>query len=193
MKLKDFIYEQIVQEVASKDVIFSHNGRAVVDTDHATQRYTSRLNNLDMTKFFSDMIDRVLKIEQVRDIPEELMIYSKSYNQAIIVAYRYDRHDRSDANKNFYIITYFPRGNKDPKIGTFPILIEHKDGWTENYSLELRAYLSNIAFNRRRIKLDESTKHYGYFPVSLVNGLDHKIIIAENQLWDMSLGVIEIK
>ena len=81
MKLKDFIYEQIVQEVASKDVIFSHNGRAVVDTDHATQRYTSRLNNLDMTKFFTNMIDRVLKIEQVRDVPEELMVYSKSYNE----------------------------------------------------------------------------------------------------------------
>jgi hypothetical protein len=192
VKLKDLIYEQIVTEVAG-EVLFSHRGTSVIDTNHSTSRFLERLPiKLDMTTFFANMIDRVLKIEQNRpNIPEEMMIYSKSMDQAVIVAYRYDRFDRKDNTKHFYIITYLPPHQKNMKPGTFPVLIEHNQTWL-SVSPELVTYLSKIV-NSRRVKLTESTKNIDYFPVSLVNGLDHKIILSNNQLYDLSLSVVEIK
>jgi hypothetical protein len=200
MKLKDVIYEQILNEVRQSDVIFSHRGRAIVDTKHATERYIERLNLPKdyFDKFFTDMINKVLQIEHTKqtksknsEMPEEIFIYSPSYDQALVVSYRYDRFDKRDPLKNFYIMTYLPKGETVAKIGTFKTLIEQHDNSMLNASSDMLAYLSGIV-NKRNVKITEATEKFDYTPVVLANGLDHKIIVSNNKIYDLSIPHIEI-
>lgn len=200
MKLKDVIYEQILNEVRQSDVIFSHRGRAIVDTKHATERYIQRLNLPKdyFHKFFTDMIDKVLQIEHTKqtksknsEMPEEIFIYSPTYNQALVVSYRFDRFDSRDPLKNFYIMTYLPKGETVAKPGTFKTLIEQHDSSMLKASNNMLGYLSNIV-NKRNVKINESTEKFDYTPVVLANGLDHKIIMSNNKIYDLTIPHIEI-
>jgi hypothetical protein len=194
MKLKEIIYNQILQEVRQQDVIFSYDGRAVVDTSHATARFLERVRNISFDKLcdlYTQMIKRVIHMDSTKSVPaEEMLVYSKKLDQAVIVAYRYDRFDSQDNNKNFYIMTYLPRGKKTPRAGTTALIVEAHNDHLLNCSPELMTYLSNIVQNRR-IKLNEDTVNYDYIPVVLANGLDYKIILHENKIYDVNLEILE--
>lgn len=169
------------------NIIFTHNGVDVIDTTHATERFAERVPDINMSEFFIRMIDKLLQLEQtMKRVPNEMLVFSKSFNQGVVIGY-----DRMiDDSRQVYIITYLPPGARQAKRGTMPVLIEHAQVFG-NYSTELRKYLSGIVASRN-VKLTESTKEIDYFPVKLANGLKHKIILCNNQFYDVSIAVAEI-
>jgi hypothetical protein len=169
------------------NIIYSYNGVDVIDTKHATERFAERVKSLNLHDFFNRTIDKLLQLEQtMRNVPNELMVFSKSYNQGVIVGY-----DRMiDDTRQLYIITYLPPGERKFNKGTLPVLIEHEQMYM-GHSKELQAYLSGIVHSRQ-VKLTEKTQEYGYFPVKLANNSKHKIILCNNKFYDVSIAVAEI-
>lgn len=203
MKLKDIIYGQIISEVRESDIIFSYNDKVVVDTSHATSRFLERVGkdiSLDSikTRLFIPMIKRISRMaEHGKVVAEEMLVYSKSLRQAVIVAFRSDRFDLYDTY-NFYIISYLPRGRHEPSrsvtqpgVVTPVILVESHEESMSICSPELTAYLSDLVINSG-VTLDETTINYDYLPVKLDEGLDYKIMICQNKIYDIDLQIIEI-
>ena len=79
-----------------------------------------------MVFFFRKMIEKYLgmgpKYTNLNN--PEFLFFSKSLNQAMIIAWRRD-YKRIDSQKHFIIVTFFPRGNKRARPGTETILLEY--------------------------------------------------------------------
>ncbi len=85
-----------------------------------------KLTKSELETFFKRMIEKYLSMgpKYTKLDNPEFLFYSKSLNQAMIIAYRRD-YKRIDKLNHFIIVTILPRGRKNPKPGTQTILLEY--------------------------------------------------------------------
>lgn len=116
------------KKTSTDEYIFKHKGRWVIDTDHAAARMIQRkqLSQKQMDFFFRKMIEKYLSMgpKYTNLNNPEFLFFSKSLNQAMIIAYRRD-YKKIDSQKHFIIVTFFPRGNRRARPGTDTIMLEY--------------------------------------------------------------------
>ncbi len=180
------------------EYIFKHKGRWVIDTAHATDRMAQRnhFTKNEIEFFFRKMIEAYLKKGpryvdmDIFSGANEFLFYSKSLNQAMIIAYRKD-YKEIDDKQHFIVVTFFPRGSKRAKRGTETIMLEsyrfddgpvYSDEFTE-YMSELREnygseyeYLKEQTYTPECITLDDTKFDVIFCEDKLFQIADYRVI-----------------
>lgn len=173
----------------SSEYIFNYRGKNVIDTKHSIDRRYERvkkgefyLSEKELVSFFKNIIDYLISRDaEWVDIKEtEILFFSKSLDQGIVIAYRRDYRDKK-GEKHPVIITYLPRGRSNPKPGTVKVLLE---------SLSSPDYFLNL-FHINNINEEEC---YDYWKKSKKFG-DKEITLyfSRDTLIDCSIPIIEIE
>lgn len=112
--------------------IYKYKGKWIIDTKHSIDRRYQRVkqNKFVLTEkqiifLFKKIIDYCLKNENkwVGLYETEILFFSKSLNQGVVITYRRDKNSNSD-EKHVVIITYLPKGKSNPKPGTLKVVTE---------------------------------------------------------------------
>ncbi len=115
--------------------IYQYRNKYIIDTKHSIDRKYERakegkfvLNEQELIFMFEKIIDFVIKNEHKwRDSYQtDILFFSKSLNQGIVITYREDKYARDD-EKHVVILTYLPKGRSNPKPGTKKVITESKD------------------------------------------------------------------
>ncbi|WP_298751906.1 hypothetical protein [uncultured Arcobacter sp.] len=144
------IFNDVINEGKNKllfknEYIFKLKSRYIIDTKHASQRVIERneLTEDELVELYSKIIKGFLeKGSSYTDKDGTYLIFSKSMNQGIVVGYRKDYNKIND-KRHFIVVTFLPRGRKNPKPDTELITVEaFENAWV---SKEFIQYMEDIS------------------------------------------------
>ena len=163
-----------------ENILFYKNIR-VIDTNHYIEQFIKRNDFIS-----TDDIDKILKrainkLSGYANHNSAYLIYSKEFNQGIILKYKKgNKHNIID------LITFLPNGKSFAKKNTEKLVVEHEeqiicqDQETMNY---IKSSLSSVVENTN----EEITKVY-------LGTLNVGLYFSDNKLYSISgVEIIEIK
>jgi len=171
------------QILAENRPFMVYKGIKVIDTKHSIERTLQRVPHLSKDDFeiiFKRAIDRIMLDYNYFVSASHYLIYSKEYQQGIIVNFREDKYD-NDGKKHLIVITVLPPRKQVAKPGTHKMIVESFENSIILESDEVREYLYDL--------LNEDISNIEYDEISK-NELT--FIIVDGKIHDLNVDIIEV-
>ncbi len=166
-----------MSKILIEDITFYNNVR-VIDTRHYQDQFLKR--NIDLT---TNDIKLIFErgIDTLKGYAENGMfylIYSKEFNQGVVIKYK-----KGKKHDIIVIVTFLPRGRKQPKDDTERIIVENNIICMDN---ECLVYLNEI-FN------DVKETNTSTIIESYINNFNFNFYFLDGKIYDITnLEVIEV-